>query len=64
MNPYELERLAAERQSEYVREAQHGALATRPHGSPRLAAAWALRTLADWLDGGDAAPNRLGTACS
>ena len=63
VNPYELERLVAERQADYAREAERAAIETGAHGGKvRPAAAWALRALADWLDGGRADPSRVRTA--
>jgi hypothetical protein len=59
VNPYELERLAAQRQADYVREARE--LSGRG-GRLGVAMAGALRGMADWLDGGRVDSKRLGTA--
>ena len=63
VNPYWLERLAAQRQSDYLREAGGASLGARLRaGRLSLALAGALRTIADRLDGGDARAKVLGAA--
>jgi len=59
MHPYELERLAAQRQADYVREARR--LGGR-EGRLSVAMAGALGAMADRLDGGRGEAKRLGTA--
>lgn len=59
MHPYELERLAAQRQADYVREARE---AGGRGGRLGVAVARALREMADRLDGGRGDTKRLGTA--
>jgi hypothetical protein len=59
MHPYELERLAAQRQADYVREARE---AGGREGRLSAAMAGALRAMADRLDGGRGDTRRLGTA--
>ncbi|HET7420818.1 MAG TPA: hypothetical protein VFL27_10595 [Candidatus Dormibacteraeota bacterium] len=64
MNSYELERLAAQRMADFVREADEAAAAAAARRAGRLvrAVAGTLRGVADWIDGGrrgDA--NGLGT---
>jgi hypothetical protein len=60
VNPYELERLAAERMADHLREAE----AHRARDGRRLTVvvAGALRGVADRLDGGHGDARRLGTA--
>lgn len=60
MNPYLLERLVAERQAEYRRQATL-ALGRRRRSTAMLALAGALRRVADRLDGGRPDARWLGT---
>ena len=59
MHPYELERLAAQRQDDYRREASAARRSERRIG---VTVAAALRGMADWLDGGRGQANRLGSS--
>jgi hypothetical protein len=66
MNPYEVERMAAFRMDDYMREVEQAVEADRAGRSTGFAAAVAetLRRVADWIDGRSAARRANETACA